>query len=151
MSIGDPQHLRQIHQQQQIATQKQKQEQGWAQQHAWHAWGQQFDWTVLCVYVLSFVHTFDTILKSTRSVERIFKSIIHTKPIRNNELFCQIASNLLPKPKSCTMLKMSNWRFLGSLIKSPWLKKNSWYQFIVSNLSLFTPSSSLIEIILRRP
>ena len=36
MSRGAPQHLRQIHQQLQIATQKQMQEQGWAQQHAWH-------------------------------------------------------------------------------------------------------------------
>ena len=41
MSRGVSQHLRQIHQQQQNATQKQKQQQGWAQQHAWHAWGQQ--------------------------------------------------------------------------------------------------------------
>ena len=34
MSRGAPQHLQQIHQQQQIATQKQKQEQGWAQPHS---------------------------------------------------------------------------------------------------------------------
>ena len=41
MSRGASQHIRQIHQQQQNAIQKQKQQQGWAQQHAWHAWGQQ--------------------------------------------------------------------------------------------------------------
>ena len=41
MSRGAPQHLQQIHQQQQIATQKQKQEQGWTQPHSWHARGQQ--------------------------------------------------------------------------------------------------------------
>jgi len=41
MSRGTSQHLRQIHQQQQNVTQKQKQQQVWAQQHAWHARGQQ--------------------------------------------------------------------------------------------------------------
>ena len=34
MSRGAPQHLQQIHQQQQIATQIQKQEQRWAQPHS---------------------------------------------------------------------------------------------------------------------
>jgi len=37
MSRGASQHLRQIHHQQQNETQKQKQQQGWAQPHAWQA------------------------------------------------------------------------------------------------------------------
>ena len=41
MSRGAPHHLRQIHQQQQNAAQKQQQRQGWAQQPARHARGQQ--------------------------------------------------------------------------------------------------------------
>jgi len=41
MSRGASQHLRQIHHQQQNETQKQKQQQGWAQPHAWHVRGQQ--------------------------------------------------------------------------------------------------------------
>ena len=43
MSRGALQHLRQIHQQQQNATQMQQQQQGWTQPHAWHARGQQLE------------------------------------------------------------------------------------------------------------
>jgi len=48
MSRGASQHLRQIHKQQQNTIQKQKQQQGWAQQQAWHAKDKEGVQKILC-------------------------------------------------------------------------------------------------------